>query len=169
MMTTTPDMMINAAAILWSIGVPYLPNSFFTMLDNILGVIILLVVALVVLPYGPVPGVLTLIAVALTFVERNRRKVATKLMNEGELKTPTLKQQLDPAPPMSDQEIHPQWDSTPEDETKFYPDQDQTDAFEPVASSINEKSAIPTINTNTGTDAATRFFTSQHLAKTELA
>ena len=129
------------------------------------GVLLLLIVALIDLPYGPVAGVLTLIAVALTFVERNRRKVATKLLNEG---VPTLEKQLESAPPMNDQEIHPQWDSTPEDETKFFPEEVQTDAFEPVASSINEKTAIPTINTNTGSDSATRFFLNQHLAKTDL-
>jgi hypothetical protein len=117
------------------------------------------------LPQGVVPGVLTLIAVALTFVERNRRKIATKLLSDGK---PTLAKQLEPAPPMSDNEVHPEWETSHEDETKFFPEQEQTDAFEPVASSINEKSAIPTINTNTGTDSATRFFVSQHLAKTDL-
>lgn len=165
MINTTPDMIVSGVAILWSVGVPYLPDNFFSILDNVVGVLVLLMVALIALPYGPVPGVLTLIAVALTFVERNRRKVATKLLTEG---TPSLEQQLAPSPPMNDQEIHPQWDETPEDETKFFPEETQTDAFEPVASSINEKSAIPTINTNTGTDSATRFFLNQHLAKTDL-
>jgi hypothetical protein len=65
-------------------------------------------------------------------------------------------------------EIHPEFENPQGDETNFYPDQDQTDTFEPVASSINEKTAIPTITTNTGTDSATRFFVSQHLAKTDL-
>lgn len=165
-MNITPDMMVSGVAIGWSLTVPFLPDSFFPLLDNVIGVLLLLILALVALPYGPVPGVLTLIAVALTFVERNRRKVATKLLNEGK---PTLEQQLEPAPPMNEQEVHPQWDHTPEEETKFYPEDNQTDAFEPVASSINEKSAIPTINTNTGSDSAVRFFESQHLAKTDLA
>jgi hypothetical protein len=117
------------------------------------------------LPQGVVAGVLTLIAVALTFVERNRRKVATKLLTEGE---PTLEKQLEPAPPMSENEVHPSWEVSHEDETSFFPEETQTDSFEPVAASINEKSAIPTINTNTGSDSATRFFVSQHLAKTDL-
>ena len=165
MMNTTPDMIVSGLAIGWSVAVPYMPDTLFTLLDSLIGVLLLLIVALVALPCGPVAGVLTLVAVALTFVERNRRKVVTKLMTEG---TPTLEKQLESAPPMNDQEIHPQWETSPEDETKFFPEQEQTDAFEPVASSINEKSAIPTINTNTGTDSATRFFVSQHLAKTEL-
>jgi hypothetical protein len=141
------------------------PDTIFTLLDNVVGVLVLLLVALMALPQGVVPGVLTLIAVALTFVERNRRKIATKLLSDGK---PTLAKQLEPAPPMSDNEVHPEWETSHEDETKFFPEQEQTDSFEPVASSINEKSAIPTINTNTGTDSATRFFVSQHLAKTEL-
>jgi hypothetical protein len=106
-----------------------------------------------------------LIAVALTFVERNRRKVATKLLTDGQ---PTLQKQLEPAPPMSDQEVHPQWETSHEDETKFFPEQDASDSFEPVDATINEKTAIPTIGTNTGSDSATRFYINQSLAKTEL-
>jgi len=165
MIKTTPDMIVSGGAILWSVCLPLFPDTIFTLLDNVVGVLVLLLVALMALPQGVVPGVLTLIAVALTFVERNRRKIATKLLSDGK---PTLAKQLEPAPPMSDNEVHPEWETSQEDETKFFPEEEQTDSFEPVASSINEKSAIPTINTNTGTDSATRFFVSQHLAKTEL-
>ena len=165
MVKTTPDMIISGIAIGWSISLPFLPDTFFSLIDNVVGVLLLLILALMVLPYGPVPGVLTLIAVALTFVERNRRKVATKLLHDGK---PTLQKQLESAPPMSDMEVHPQWETSNEDETNFYPNEDQTDSFEPVASSINEKTVIPTIGTNTGTDSATKFFVNQHLAKTDL-
>ena len=164
-MRTTPDMMISGLAVLWSVAVPFFPDTLFSLLDNVVGVFVLLVVALLALPQGPVPGVLVLLAVALTFVERNRRKVSDKLIN---INKPTLENQLKAAPPMSDMEVHPSFETSHEDETKFFPEENQTDTFEPVASSINEKSAIPTINTNTGTDSATRFFVSQHLAKTEL-
>ena len=165
MVKTTPDMIVSGLAIGWSISLPFLPDTFFSLIDNVVGVLLLLILALVVLLYGPVPGVLTLVAVALTFVERNRRKVATKLLEDGK---PTLQKQLAPAPPMSDMEVHPQWETSNEDETNFYPNEDQTDSFEPVASSINEKTVIPTIGTNTGTDSATKFFVNQHLAKTDL-
>lgn len=165
MVKTTPDMMVSGLAVAWSLSLPFLPDGFFSLLDSVVGVFILLLVALLALPQGPLPGVLTLGAVALTFVERNRRKVSRKLLSEG---VPSLKTQLAPAPPMSPAEVHPQWEVSNEDETNFYPDGDQTDAFEPVASSINEKSAIPTIDTNEGINAATKFFVSQHLAKTDL-
>jgi hypothetical protein len=165
MIKTTPDMIVSGGAILWSVCLPLFPDTIFTLLDNVIGVFLLLLIALMALPQGVVAGVLTLIAVALTFVERNRRKVATKLLTEGE---PTLEKQLEPAPPMSENEVHPSWEVSHEDETSFFPEETQTDSFEPVAASINEKSAIPTINTNTGSDSATRFFVSQHLAKTDL-
>ena len=168
MFKTTPDMIVSGVAIAWSLGVPYFPDSLFQLLDGVLGIFILLAVALIALPYGPLAGVLTLVAVALTFVERNRRKVETKLMKE---ETPTLEKQLEPAPPMSNDEVHPEWETSgiePE-KTGFYPEEEeQSNSFEPVDSSINEKSAIPTIGTNTGIDSATKFFINQHLAKTDL-
>ena len=165
MVQTTPDMIVSGFALVWAVTLPFLPDTMFGLLDSILGVLILLLAVLFALPQGTVPGVLTLLAVALTFVERNRRKVASKLLTDGQ---PTLQMQLAPSPPMSEAEIHPQFEVSQEDETKFFPEENQSDSFEPVASSINEKSAIPTINTNTGTDSATRFFVSQHLAKTDL-
>ena len=165
MVKTTPDMIVSGLALVWAVSLPFLPDTMFGLLDSIVGVLVLLLAVLLALPQGTVPGVLVLLAVALTFVERNRRKVATKLLPEIQ---PTLQQQLAPSPPMSDAEIHPEWETSQEEETKFFPEEQQTDSFEPVASSINEKSAIPTINTNTGTDSATRFFVSQHLAKTDL-
>jgi hypothetical protein len=164
-MKTTPDMIVSGLAVAWSVGLPFFPDTIFQLLDSVVGVIVLLLAVLMALPQGVIPGVLTLLAVALTFVERNRRKVATKLLTDGR---PTFEQQMAPSPPMSDMEIHPEFENPQGDETNFYPDQDQTDTFEPVASSINEKTAIPTITTNTGTDSATRFFVSQHLAKTDL-
>lgn len=166
MVQTTPDMIVSGFALVWAVSLPFLPDTMFGLLDTVVGVLILLLAVLMALPQGTVPGVLVLLAVALTFVERNRRKVATKLLTDGQ---PTLEKQLESAPPMSAEEIHPEWEVSQAEETKFFPEEQQTDSFEPVASSINEKSAIPTINTNTGTDSATRFFVSQHLAKTDLA
>ena len=164
-MNTTPDMIVSGLAILWSVSLPFFPDTLFTLLDNVVGVFVLLVAVLMALPQGAIPGVLVIIAVALTFVERNRRKVSSKLLTDGQ---PSLQKQLESAPPMSNDEVHPQWEPPTEDETKFTPQEDQSNTFEPVASSINEKSAIPTINTNTGNDGATRFFVNQHLAKTDL-
>lgn len=158
-------MIVSGLAVAWAISLPFLPDALFTLLDSILGVLVLLLVVLLALPQGALPGILTFAAVALTFVERNRRKVASKLLTD---ERPSLEKQLAPAPPMSEQEVHPEWEISQPEETSFYPEQDQSDSFEPVAESINEKVAIPTIGTNEGTSSATRFFVNQHLAKTEL-
>jgi hypothetical protein len=165
MIKTTPDTIISGIAVAWAISLPFVPDTLFPLLDNPIGVILVLLAVLLALPYGTVPGVLMILAVALTFVERNRRKISTKLLKEDVV---TLEKQLAPSPPMSEAEVHPEFESSPHEEEQFYPEQDQTDTFEPVAASINEKSAIPTISTNTGSDSATKFFVSQHLAKTEL-
>lgn len=164
-MKTTPELIVSGAAIAWSLSLPWMPDPLFSLVDSALGVILLLLVALLALPQGPLPGVLTFAAIALTFVERNRRKVSTKLLSEGQ---PSLKAQLAPAEPMSPEEVHPSFEVSHGDETGFYPEEQQSDSFEPVAPSIDEKSAIPTIGTNQGISSATRFFVSQHLARPEL-
>jgi hypothetical protein len=164
----TPDMIVIGLAVAWSLSLPFAPDALFTLVDNAVGVLVLLLVVLLALPQGPVPGVLVLIAIALTFVERNRRKVSKKLLTDGQ---PSLKQQLAPAPPMSELEVHPEWENADEsgsDDSTFYPKEDSSESFEPVAASINEKTAIPTIDSNTGSDSAERFFIRNHLAKTEL-
>lgn len=165
MVKTTPELVVSGVAVLWSLSLPWLPDSLFQLLDTMVGVFVLLLVALLALPQGAVAGILSFVAIALTFVERNRRKVSTKLISDGQ---PSLQAQLQSAPPMSSQEIHPSWEVSHGDETGFAPEHDQNDSFEPVAASIDEKSAIPTIGTNEGTSAATRFFVSQHLARPEL-
>lgn len=161
----SPDMIVSALAIGWAVALPFFPDPLFSLLDGVVGVFVLLMLVLLALPHGALPGVLTLAAVALTFVERNRRKVSSKLLTED---VPSLKTQLEPSPPMSEAEVHPEYEESREDETSFYPQEDQTDSFEPVAASINEKVALPTLSSNEGTSSATRFFVNQHLAKTDL-
>jgi hypothetical protein len=164
-LSLSPDMIVSGLAVGWAVSLPFLPDTFFPLLDGVIGVFVLLMVALLALPQGPLPGILTLAAVALTFVERNRRKVASKLLTED---VPNLETQLAPSPPMSNEEVHPEFEESMQDETSFYPQEEQSDGFEPVAESINEKVALPTISTNEGTSSATRFFLNQHLAKTDL-
>ncbi len=159
----TPDIIITIAVV-WSLSLAFLPDDIFRFADTILGVFLLLVAALVALNYGAVAGILTLVAVALTFVERNRRKITSKIL----VHEPTLERQLAPAEPMSPAEVHPNYEISHEDETFFFPEQDSSDSFKPVASSINEKMAIPTIGSNEGSDSAQKFFIDQHLAKTTL-
>ncbi len=163
LLKTTPDILITIAVV-WSLSLPFLPDGVFKVADTALGVFLLLIVALTSLSYGPVVGILALIAVALTFVERNRRKIASKIL----VHEPTLERQLASAEPMSPAEVHPNYEISHEDETFFMPEQDSSDTFQPVGPSINEKAAIPTIGSNEGSDSAQKFFIDQHLAKTTL-
>lgn len=163
MIKTTPDILITIAVV-WSLCLPFLPDDVLRLADNIVGVFLLLIIAIVSLNYGAIVGTLTLIAVALTFVERNRRKITNKIL----VHEPSLQRQLAPAEPMSPAEVHPNYEISHEDETFFFPEQDSSDQFKPVGTSINEKMVIPTIGSNEGSDSAEKFFIDQHLAKTTL-
>lgn len=163
------DTVIIAIAVIWSILLPSFPDTLFVLLDSLVGVFLLLLVVLLVLPQGALPGVLVVIAVALTFVERNRRKIQNKLITNTNVVTTAdiYEQQMAAAPPMSPMEVHPEYETMHEEEVAaFYPHEEANDHFAPVASSINEKNVIPTISSNT--DTAERYFVQQHLGKTEL-
>ena len=145
---------ISGIAITWSLLLPFLPTALFALLDNIVGAFLLLVLTLLSVRYGPIPGVLTVVAVALTFVERNRRRIN---IVQAE---PTLKEQLQPAPPMSPNEIHPSFDEPMEDSSSFVP-KDDVEHF-----SANEKMGVETISSNTG--EAGHHFQTKGFGKTDL-
>ena len=100
--TLPTDTIVIGIAVVWALLLPYFPDTLFTLLDSLVGVFFLLIVVLFALPQGAVPGILVVVAVALTFVERNRRKIQQKI-----IEAPMLTQQLAPAPPMSQYEVHP--------------------------------------------------------------
>jgi hypothetical protein len=157
------DTILIAIAIVWSLCLPFYPDTLFVLLDGIVGVFFLLFAVLIALPYGTVPGVLVLVAVALTFVERNRRKINTKLLNPQEIR---YEEQMAPPPPMSPDEVHPAYEYPQEEELPFYPEQDASDTFEAVGRSINDKQPIKTLTPYN--DASERLYVKQHLGDTEL-
>jgi hypothetical protein len=157
------DTVLIVLAILWSILLPSYSDGFFQLFDTVLGVFVLLVAVLLALPYGPIPGVLVFVAVALTFVERNRRKISKKMVL---VDSPDLKQQLAPAPPMSTEEVHPAFEIPGMEESPFMPEKTDSDVFEAVGPSINEKMPNPTATPNN--DETEKFYIDQHLARTEL-
>lgn len=163
------DTVIIAIAVIWSILLPSFPDTLFVLLDSLVGVFLLLLIVLLVLPQGAVPGVLVVIAVALTFVERNRRKIQNKLITSTNVQPvpATYEEQMAAAPPMSPMEVHPDYEVMHAEEAEpFFPQHDANDQFESIAPTINEKNVIPTISSNT--DTAERYFVQQHLGKTEL-
>lgn len=158
------EVLLVLGCMAWSLSLPFLPHTFFMLIDNIVGVLVLLLLVLASLSYGSVVGVVTILAVALTFVERNRRKIQTKILNPD----PNLQEQLKPAPPMREDEIHPSFDVPDVDAMPFVPSEESgSNEFHAVDSSLDDKQPIPTISSNT--DTAERFFISQDLGRTELA
>lgn len=156
------DTIIIGIAILWSIFLPSYPDRLFVLLDGVIGVFLMLFVVLLALPCGPIPGVLVLVAVALTFVERNRRKISKKIINSDV----TYEQQMAPSPPMSPDEIHPPFDTPSHEETPYYNTGDSSDAFEGMETGLDDKHVIPTLTPDN--DASERLYVDTHLGSTEL-
>jgi len=161
---TTTGQLIVAIAVLWSLVLPYFPIELLYLLDTFLGAFVLLLSALLVLPYGVIPGVAVLVAVALTFVERNRRKIQTKIIEKPPIIT--LDRQLQSAPPMSPDEVHPDFETPQEEEEVFMPTEDATDDFSRVDESIDEKGFNATVPSNN--NAVARILVNSSLAKTTL-
>lgn len=162
--TLDKQIILVAVVLTWSLALPYIPTAFFDLVDNILGVLLLLLAVLLSLPYGPVVGVLTILAAALTFAERNRRKIQTKILNPS----PNLQEQLKPAPPLRPDEIHPQFETTEPDALPFAPQEDTgVNEFHAADTGLDDKHPIPTMAPDS--DLAERFYISRDLGHTELA
>lgn len=159
----TPDTILMGIAIAWSLFLPFAPDTLFVLLNGVVGVFFLLATSVLALSYGTVPGVVVFVAVALTFVERNRRTIQKKIVD---VPTVTYQEQLAPSPPMSDEEIHPAYDMPPEEEVPFYPEGPASDSFEPVGTSINEKQPIKTLTPDN--DTTERLYVDQGLGDTQL-
>ena len=160
-LSMSTDTIIIAIAIAWSIFLPSYPDTLFVLLDGVVGVFLMLFIVLLALPYGTVPGVLILVAVALTFVERNRRKISTKLM----VPEITYQQQMAASPPMSAEEIHPSYEYPQEEEVPFYPEEDASDSYQSV-NSYDQKQPIKTLSPYN--DETEQLYVKQHLGDTEL-
>jgi hypothetical protein len=157
------DTILMGIAITWSLFLPFAPDTLFVLLDGVVGVFFLLAAAVLALSYGAVAGIVVFVAVALTFVERNRRTIQKKIIDVPAV---TLQQQLAPSPPMSMDEIHPSYDIAPEEEVPFYPEDVANDTFEPVGSSIDDKQVIRTVTPDN--DNTERLYVDQGLGDTEL-
>lgn len=157
------DTVLIGIAVLWSLFLPFYPDTLFVLLDGIIGVFLLLLIALLALPYGTLPGILVLVAVALTFVERNRRKIQRKIINVPAV---TYQDQMAPSPPMSMDEVHPAYETPDQEEIPFYPEENASDSFEAIGRSINDKQPIRTLTPHN--DATERLYVRQNLGDTEL-
>ena len=169
MATVTPQHIVSFVAVAWAVLLPFFPSQFLDVFRGTAGSLILLVTVLAAVSLGPIPGTLVFLAALLTFVQRNRGILQTKMSSRTDQKVrePSYEQQTAPAPPMSDTEVHPLPDLPPREEHSFLPsDDDGSNHFEPVDNSINEKDVIETISPLP--ERAVDYYLQQGLADTNL-
>lgn len=125
----------------------FLPTGLLMVLDNVVMRIAIVALLLYLISIGPTAGIFGLLAVAIMFLERNRRKVAVAakkidLMDFNRPEQATVEEAAKPQTtvPVNDFD-------TPEDiETDFLPHETcDSGNFEPVAPTINQKAVLSTI------------------------
>ena len=169
MATVTPQHIVSFLAVVWAVLLPFFPSQFLDLFRGTVGSLILLVIVLAAVSLGPIPGTLVFLAALLTFVQRNRGILQTKMSSRTDQKVrePSYDRQMESAPPMSETEVHPLPDLPPREEHSFSPsDDDGTNHFEPVDSTINDKVALETISSLP--ERATDYYLQQGLADTNL-
>lgn len=169
MATVTPQNMVSFLAVAWAILLPFFPQQLLTLFNGMVGTVILLLLVLAAVSLGPVPGVLVFLAATLTYVQRNRSIIGTKMSSRTDqnIREPSYDEQMAPAPPMSEHEVHPLPQLPPREEHSFLPsDDDGSNHFEAVDNTINEKNVIKTISPLP--EEASEYYLQQGLADTTL-
>jgi hypothetical protein len=127
---------------------PFFPTSILLLLDNIVVRIAAILLLLYLVKISPTVGIMGLMAFALLYLERNRRKVriaAKKLdkMDFYQSRPVTVQEASEPQKTVPvnefDKPVHTETVNMPEDNTC-----DITN-FEPVAPTINEKEVLASI------------------------
>lgn len=162
------ESIISIGAVVWAVALPFLPSQVHQALRHPVAAFVLLAIVLGALRFGPIPGVLVLLAVLLTFVERNRMTIKNSLLEKAAGKEVTYQEQLQASLPMDPNEVHPLPTLPATDSMDFMPNDEMgSNEFEAVAQSQDEKNVIPTISSTP--EVAERYFLKQGLASTTLA
>lgn len=126
---------------------PFLPTGLLLLLDNFIVRILIVLALLYLISLGPTAGILGLIAVAVIYLERNRRKVSViaKKIDEMDWSMPEQATVEEASQPQTTVPVN-EFD-TPQDEETDYFSKETCDSgdFEPVAPTINEKAVLSTI------------------------
>ena len=125
----------------------FLPTGLLLLLDNVIVRILIVLALLYLISLGPTAGILGFMAVAVIYLERNRRKVSVAVnklnkMDWSESKQATVEEASQPQKtvPVND------FDKPQEEEFDYMPHETcKSGNFEPVAPSINEKVVLSTI------------------------
>ncbi len=125
----------------------FLPTGLLMLLDNIIIRILIVLVLLYLISMGPTAGILGLMAVAVMYLERNRRKVvvAAKKIDLMDFNRPELATVEEASKPQTTVPVN-EFDKPEEEEFDYMPHETCASGdFEPVAPTINEKAVLSTI------------------------
>jgi hypothetical protein len=127
---------------------PFFPTSVLLLLDNIVIRIAAILVLLYLVNIGPTVGIMGLMAFALLYLERNRRKVklAAKKLDEMDVRQSRPATVQEASQPQKTVPVKP-FDKPDHTETSNIPEDNTCDItnFEPVAPTINEKEVLASI------------------------
>jgi len=125
----------------------FIPTAVLLVLDNIIIRVAIVIVLLYLISIGPTAGILGLVAVAVLYLERNRRKVvaAAKKLDSMDNSRPEQATVEEEAQPQKTVPVN-EFDKPQDEETNYFPTETcKSGNFEPVAPTINEKAVLSTI------------------------
>lgn len=124
---------------------PFLPTSLLLTMDWLIVRVLSVIALLSLVSVGPFVGIIGFVAIALLYIERNRRKIQQGLKRWEELDTTprnyaTIEEASEPQKTVA---VVP-FDQPREIETEYAPDDDTMDisVFEPVAPTLNERAVL---------------------------
>jgi len=132
-----------------TLSTPFLPSGLLLLLDHLVVRLLMIAVLLYSIQIGPTVGIFAFIAIAVLYLERNRRKVGMALERLDAMEVPKAPQATVQEASMPQKTVPVRAFDVPSPETSMYVPEDngcaRDDNFEPIASSINQKSAMSTI------------------------
>jgi hypothetical protein len=125
----------------------FLPTSLLLLLDSFVVRVLIVLGLLYLISLGPTAGILGFMAIAIMYLERNKRKVviAAKKLDSMDWEQPKQATVEEAAKPQTTVPVN-EFDKPEEEESDFFPhDTCDSGNFEPVAPTINEKAVLSTI------------------------
>jgi hypothetical protein len=125
----------------------FLPTGLLLLLDSFIVRILIILALLYLISLGPTAGILGLMAIAVMYLERNRRKVvvATKKIDLMDINRPQQATVEEASQPQKTVPVN-EFDKPQNIESDFMPHETcDSGHFEPVAPTINEKAVLSTI------------------------
>jgi len=133
----------------------FLPTTLLLLLDNFVARIFIVLLLLYLISIGPTAGILGLMLIAIMYLERNKRKVvvAAKKIDEMDWNRPQQATVEEASQPQKTVPVN-EFDKPEEEESNFFPTETcDSENFEPVAPSINEKVVLSSIYPLNGHEA----------------